>query len=522
MSWRPLPTPTSTGIDLPALLISTIFLKDAYTVHLTDLTHIWTESIDRKAIIRRSHDVNTSIDPSSGPGQFDIFLKKVQLGLNGSPNTSLALTIGSADEGRPNLEIGVTVDLPGGLAPLEWPIQLSEAEDATIKSYLIMPLLRAQHMQHKEIEGLREVIRDKDHVIQKVVDKLETMGTDLGQIFAQAASRPGRKGEWNKDRVKGMAAFDQDKWRKGLHADQPRDFSALLEETFGSHQEGSFASLIPTDAVTKDEKEWWGSISGLTVNLGDGKISTNRDSKKTRNNAAKRAQASPSPSSSANVPNISNEPSFVEEDAFEPLPASPKPEEETEDDEDLPNPPEGFSTRRVARKSSSPLPLPVSKPKKTFGKIGGKKQAGPDPKPEPELEPEPKSQASKAKTVITETTSESSTVPRPKKRLGQIGGKKKEKETTPKLEPDPKREPEISQPALTLKKKLDIASHERSVPKAEELEDQPRGRAAIKPEQSASPPPRETSDDRADKKREQLKRELEQKAKAPTKKKRKL
>jgi len=50
--------------------------------------------------------------------------------------------------------------------------------------------------------------------------------------------------------------------------------------------------------------------------------------------------------------------------------------------------------------------------------------------------------------------------------------------------------------------------------------EQVRGRSLVV-EKEGTPPPRETSKERADKKRLQLKRELEDKAKAPVKKKRK-
>ena len=48
-----------------------------------------------------------------------------------------------------------------------------------------------------------------------------------------------------------------------------------------------------------------------------------------------------------------------------------------------------------------------------------------------------------------------------------------------------------------------------------------RGRTSVNPEKEKPPQPRETSEERTDRKRQELKHELEEKAKAPVKKKRK-
>jgi hypothetical protein len=117
MSWKPLQLSAYAGTHLPPLFILATFALDSYSIHLTDLTHIWSESLTKRAIIRRSREENTSIDPSDGD-QFRIFVDKIKLGLGGAKDTTLALTI-SADADRPSLILNITTNLPGGLAPLE-------------------------------------------------------------------------------------------------------------------------------------------------------------------------------------------------------------------------------------------------------------------------------------------------------------------------------------------------------------------------------------------------------------------
>ena len=504
MSWRSLFSSAPAAVDLPPLLISTTFSKHAYTVHLTDLSHIWSESLDRKAIIRRSRDENTSIDPSSSSDQFSILLKKIGLGLAGGSGTTCTLTIGSEEE-IPRLGLVITVDLPGGLAPLVWTMKLSSTSTATMKSHLIMPLLRTRYTQHKEIEGLCEIIRDKDHVIHKLLDKLESMGTDLGQVFAQAAGRPGRKADWHRERVKGMAVFDYEQWRQSSRKDQPQEMTELFKETFGDDKNESNIVCVPESAEDFEAEHWWRSIGGLTINLSSGKVSTIRNDKQNskpaaveNQNAASRLDRSP-----ATLPKAS---SVMDEEAFEPLPGSQK----VNDEDHL----DALSRGRDPQKSQSPLPVP--KIKGSLGKVGGKKKAA-----SPEL-PTSNASTSDAKTASEDAKPEASVAEassKPRKKLGQIGGKKR-KDTTPPDEAPIQHEPEPSSAPQTPKKKLGIVGHRKEPPISQEGEPS-RGRQSIKPG-SSTPPPRETSDERADRKREQLKRELGQRAKVPVKKKRKL
>lgn len=518
MSWTFLPLPASAAVDLPPLLISATFLKDTYTVHLTDLSHIWSESLDRKAIIRHSRLENTSIDPSSSPDQFAILLRKIKLGLAGEDGTLCTLTIGSEEE-QPSLELNISVDLPGGLAPLEWTMRLSASRDGSIKSHLIVPLLQTQHIQRREISGLGEVIRDKDHVIQKLLDKLESMGTDLGQVFAQAAGRPGRKGDWNRDRVKGMAVFDYSQWRQDLSSDCPQDISDLLKATFNDNKDETTGVVAPQQVERGEEERWWRSIGGLTINLSNGRVSTNKGSMKSKQ-SSKITVGQGSRGASDTHENISVgrklETPVMEDKAFEPLPSSHKTGEETEDDDDL------DVQGRTTRESKSPLPIPRTK--KILGKIGGKKRTA-SPQPPERAESFVEKHETGAKTTSEDTESDvqpSEATSKPRKKLGQVGGKKK-REATPLPDSTVEQDREASQAPETPKKRLGIIGHKKETPKKEEQEEEPsRGRQSTKPDGTVTPLPRETSDERADRKRELLKKELEQKAKAPVKKKRKL
>ncbi len=506
----------------------------------------------------------TSIDPSDGD-QMQIFLDKVKSGLAGGKDTTLALTI-SAD--RPSLVLNITVKLPGGLDPLEWPIQLAAAPQSLMTSQFTVPLLKAQHAKVQDIESLAEVVKEKDHVIQKLLDKLEGQGTELGQIFPQAAGRVGRKvnRKQAEERVKWLGQFNMDAWRKGRDHGISRDVAGLIGDVFGGNDADAFEVEISSPA-TEESEHWWESIKGITINLDTGKFSTNGLS------GARKAPPKPKPA-------LRKEETIEDDDAFQVqvtpprLTRSPKRtpskvviDDSTDDDElDAPTqcskipdsfpistPPAASSSKKTkklgsvgAKKAAAKIdsqdeeitedeasPPPISggdkstasptpppkitapeEPQRKLGRIGGKKQA---PSPEPESEPERDISPSAAKTVPAPATF------KPKKwKLGQIGAKNKRAETPPPAE----EAPEASK-IETPKRKLGAIRHKNQLPatkkeglsQTEELEI--RGRTSVKPEKEKTPQPRETSEERADRKRQELKRELEDKAKAPVKKKRK-
>ncbi|CZS95519.1 uncharacterized protein RCO7_05692 [Rhynchosporium graminicola] len=574
MVWSPLGLSPAAGAHLPPLLISTAFTASSFEVHLTDLTYIWSEKLNRSEILKRSKDEVTSIDPGED-GQMKIFLEKMKLGLSGEDGTALALTINHGPD-RPSLVLSVSVELPGRLAALQWPVRLLAAPQTLLTCHLTMPLLQTQYALMREKTSLIDALKDKDHVIQKLMDKIEEQGIDLGQMFPQAAGKLGRKVDRKKaeEKVRGIARFDVDSWRQGLSHEQPEDTSKLIGEVFEKQTDG--ITVVP---VTYEEQEsWWDDIKGLTVHLDSGKISTKGPSK-----VKPKAQ----------IPSLQKDETQQEDDAFQtqskPPPAispsksafnSSKVDASTDtDDDDLnvlsqrskaplthatpkstkklgalgkkkaaqeptPQPPDNQYDDHSTADGTSPLPKLKGKsatldeasvphiPQNKLGKIGGKK-AGPLPEPEPE--PEPESEPEPNEEVDGEKATSPSPPPAPSKakkgKLGRIGGKKKAVvDEEPEPEPPASTPPESSQgsAAATPKRKLGALGHGRKMKredgvKEEESSQRGRGGSQMEKEKTKTPEPerRETSLERADRKRDALKRELEAKAKAPVKKKRK-
>jgi len=547
MAWKPLHLSAAAAAHLPPFLLSAAFEYDSYKIHLTDLTNIWSESLDRDAIIRRSQEESTSIDPTDSD-QFRILLEKIRLGLSGGKDTTSALTI-NADDDRPTVTLNLTVNLPGGFAPLQWPIRFSPGPQSLFTNRVTVPLLGAQQVQMQEAKALGEVIEVKDHVIQKLLDRLESQGTELGDIFPQAAGKAGRKIDRKKaeERVKGLARFDIDSWRQGLEIEKSYDAGQLISELFASDKTDG---LNIEAGVTEDEaaESWWESIKGITVNLNTGRITTNGLGKST-----------PRKVKPASKPSPPKEPSIEEDDAFQtqathpqlasrvhkPSPSRPDVDDTTDDDDDLGGPsqlsrvPDSFP-KSQSQSHAPRFPSPLPKPKK-LGKIGAKKAAQ-----APAREPSPPHAVAVEEDTATESpppsppqekprspTPEPVQKPKPKGKLGKIGGKKAAPPPEPKLERASTTPPAPATPKVKGKlgkiggkKKASTPTPDPTSPEAK-LKSSPhstpdRGRSAkIEKEKTPEPEERETSLDRADRKRAQLKRELEEKARAPVKKRRK-
>jgi hypothetical protein len=548
--WHPLDISRAADTHLPPLLVSSTFKSDSYTIHLTDLTNIWSESLDHAAILRRSEEENTSIDPSDGD-QLKILLDKLTLAIRSEKNTTLALTI-NPDAGRPAMTLKLTVPLPGGLAPLEWPVHLAAASQSVFTSLLVFPLLQAQHVRMQEITSLAEVLKEKDHVIQKLLDKLEAQGTELVQIFPQKAAPGGRKPTRKdaEEKVRSLRPFDMKVWRKDLDSIESRDTAQLIRNVFSG--EGTLTIGIDNRiSVPQGVDNWWDRIKGETIDLSNGASATNRPKtpskptfktkESTQDSDAFQVQAEPAHHVSIAPkpipPKLALNDSTDDEDLDAPsqgskapdsIPSSqpaasilsPKPAKKigkVGGKKKIPKPPlpaDGDSTadetsspgRKQSPEKQATPPAPEAapaKPKRGLGKIGGKKDL---PQPPPVLEPSPPPPGQE--------------VPKPKRgKLGQIGGKKKD------ATPPPPATPELEISPLPRKELGAIGNKNMTpvkvdTPGAAGDEHAPRGRS-VEPEREKTPPPRETSEERADKKRRELKRELEEKAKAPVKKKRK-
>ncbi|KAH8895762.1 XLF-domain-containing protein [Thozetella sp. PMI_491] len=508
-SWRPLPV-YATGI--PSLLISCAFTSQSYMIKITDLANVWSETMDRRALVKRGLEEDISIDLTDGPDQIKRMLDYVRAAFDPGDaehgNTSLNLS--GSDDGRESLVVNLTCIMPKtlNLKPLEWPMILAKEPQTAISTALVLPLLQVYKARVREIDELISELRGKDGVIAKVVDKLEATGTGLEHVFSALAGKRKVTKALAEQRVKGLAPFNESSFKatqKEAAESATADVGTLLDSVFGGDG-------LKWDSGISDQStfaEWW-------KKLGGGKHVTLVDRGKSKQDLQ--------------PPTVESQAHSVEEDEFQvqdtppgrkrrqapsssPVPQAPVPQapahvhdddETTDDDSD----------------DLDSGPAPSTQPKSfgsRIGAIGGQKQA-PMPAPRPTVAPvvSPKKPVQNDSDTASDSDDQDASAPAPSHavsspqpkttgigRIGGIGsigglGGRGKQTAEPETAPSPS-------PAEETRGRPREAKEEQDDETLENSKEEPR----------------ETSTERADRKRRELRQEQQARAAAgPAKKKR--
>ncbi|KAK2058263.1 XLF-domain-containing protein [Colletotrichum caudatum] len=267
--WRQLPVSSSTG--LPYLLVSTSFSTTSYTIHLTDLANIWVESLDRKAIYKRSLNESTSIDPTDSDSNMRAFLSKISSVFDPShqdhAEASLSLsTIPSKEAGAGGLTLTIVCKLEN-TKPLAWPMYLQKCPQSQLASELVVPLAQARNTGRRQVDSLKGIIRQKDAIITKLLDKLEATGTRLENVFnvLSAKQKPTRK--MAEDKVKGLAPFRSEDWMSQLDGEHQEDMPSLFQSVFGA--DGLEYRRNPHVHDTASLDDWWMRLQPSSIPIVD-------------------------------------------------------------------------------------------------------------------------------------------------------------------------------------------------------------------------------------------------------------
>ena len=258
--WKPLHL-AHTHNGIPSLLVRYQCGLSDYQVWLTDLSYLWTESLDRRQIIRKALNLDTSIDPSEDSAQLRLFLQSIGEALQQSPGTSVNL---DKSNDIKQLTLHTSTPLPYPLQPLKWSIVLVLAPQSAFASGFVSTLLNQQLTAKVEKTSLLQQLKDKDNVISKLIDKMQGDGVDLGKVFPGAVSSKSGIGPNARQAVaksvKGLRAFDQDQWESHLAKDH--GFSKNLDDTltqlFGDDEKDTGEGL-----QISDYGEWWKRVGQI-------------------------------------------------------------------------------------------------------------------------------------------------------------------------------------------------------------------------------------------------------------------
>ncbi|TKA75381.1 hypothetical protein B0A55_06013 [Friedmanniomyces simplex] len=576
--WRSLPLDDT---NIPHLLIKAKLSSSGYTIHLTDLSRVWGETLTKREIKVRALLEECSIDPSEGDDQYQILLDKIQQAIDQLDGSSFELGPAKGVEG--GLVLSLSAPLPSPLPVLRWQIHVSPLPPTALESSLIRPLLQHAQTLQSRIQSLVHELTEKDRVISKITDRLETSGNDLTAVFPGVSnikvSRKNSQREQLARHVRGLGDFDESAWQAQQRTVQG---NGVLE---GRELDGLLRGLPEGSTDEERNGDWWRMLS---AGVGSKPIA-NQDSQLQRHVASQRIdgpatngladpnddvamtdgndpdedfQRQGTPPHLKATKNVSRDVSQVETSSLSRAATNETQvtaeDESTEDDDDLDAPPRKLTAPKrsgtiaqvrqrtaipdtAARPSSKlratggggpqslspaknslpqPQTLSLAKPPRgKLGAIGGEAKASATPGPAPEP-----AAASPAK---------------PRAKLGAIGGKSKAVVPSPDPTSDPTLESSTPSPAMP--QKLGTLGGKKNVPGAASTSTsrQPseapstastandgtparQSRGSERRTVKAPTPPTETSQERADRKRLELKRQLDESAaKGAGKKKRK-
>ena len=128
-----------------------------------------------------------------------------------------------------------------------------------------MPLLKDEAGWESRQRILLDKLKEKDWVIGKMYDKVESLGVEMGQVFPAAAGVRGAKKAPTRAEtakaIKGLELFDESKWlESGVSPSGSTGLAAeVLSELFGSESHGLEKFQAPQDS-------WWTELQNPSQN----------------------------------------------------------------------------------------------------------------------------------------------------------------------------------------------------------------------------------------------------------------
>jgi hypothetical protein len=239
--------------------------SSSYIIRLTDMANVWTEQLERKSICMRAWDENTTIDPSDTPDNMTKFLGLIRSALDpakdGHENTHMSLEPPSShSSSQGNLTLRVTCDLPG-FGSLKWPVYLKKSPASSVATSLVLPLVQAHRVHSGEVDSLINLLAQKDAVISKLLDKLETSGLGPESVFNALSGKKKVTRAVAGEKIKGLAPFDRREWAGQMvnQPDAPDTAQGLIHDVFGSNDLHHDGFIEIEDSPKLDN--WWLNFS---------------------------------------------------------------------------------------------------------------------------------------------------------------------------------------------------------------------------------------------------------------------
>lgn len=245
----------------PPLFFNFTIKSSGYDLLLTDLTYLWRCSQSRQDVIREAKRFKCSIDPTEDSEQHRVLLSKIKDSLAKGSDNQLVLRHLSGESSK-RILLTTKLSLPSPLRPLVWEHNLIHDGQSEMSRKLVRPLLEDQAVQKESTTALLQHVKDKDHVIRKLIDKIEASGIDLGSVFpGVGVGRGARKGaslEQVQKAVPGIKAFDERAWRSEFT--KKTGSNGILEAVLGGPNK-----VDALEEIREAKDEWWGEFEDVVA-----------------------------------------------------------------------------------------------------------------------------------------------------------------------------------------------------------------------------------------------------------------
>ncbi|KAK5952554.1 hypothetical protein OHC33_006600 [Knufia fluminis] len=439
----------------PKLYYSYAADEKGIKLRFTDLIALWAAEASSDAVREHAKFTKTSIDPDS-KSQLRVLLQK--LGQSLAEGTNVLKKDEGSDSEAVLLE--TTLTLPRPLEPLKWQFHLESQGSGQMAEHILRPCLFEASESAKKIDTLIGTIETKDHIISRLLEKIEGSSMDLSLIFPGITGARARKGQVTiKDaqkHVPGLREFNKAEWKEFFNSDsnyasfETAGLFRLAVESCPKHtpqQHEKWLEKLPKATATTSQVAQSALYRSSSPVRPDTDSDNEFETQKKRNGAAKQRGSydSSDTESDEERPLERRTPRKPDKQAQSPLGSSPPP---------LPPPPSehirSHSSSSTDTEASS-VRAPSSKPKGRIGHLGlkskpvparsARKTQPPSSSPPPSRPvttapvesssppPEPPTTNTNTKRPKSSSSAATASAPSTPRKLGRLGGSRKATES---------------------------------------------------------------------------------------------
>ena len=201
-------------------------------LYVTDLIRLWTATrTSREDICEQAVENECSIDPSEDEDQYNVFVSKLERGIAGQNSASVQIIHDGTPTGfLREFQIETSIPLPSALGTLDWKFSMSRRDAESVSNELLFPSLCSNYEGKRREDDLLRIIREKDHSLGKLLDKIESAGINLAMVFPGfAGTRKGLTAPQAVKIVPGLEPFKTGPWTEKCQKGGGDNFAEILD-----------------------------------------------------------------------------------------------------------------------------------------------------------------------------------------------------------------------------------------------------------------------------------------------------